>query len=226
MLRQSKYLLKKNNFRLFERPMELNIIGYRSRFIRSNHFDDEIHVFYKNPQNKWVYHIFSATTDPGQYWLDNPMHPQGTAFLKKGQYVDSYALGLHKGTYEALVQVKPVTVVRDYDRSGLFNWTSSGTEDTGNFGINVHRAFDKGTAKMIDHFSAGCLVFANASDYSLFISLLRKHKALYGNKFTLTLMDFRDRRRRLYSKLAWGSLVSSSMVMVTKFAQNKQYEFF
>ena len=221
MLQQTKQLLKRNNYQLFERPMELNIVAYRSRFIRSNRFDDEIHVFYKDEKQRWVYHIFKATTDPGQYWLDNPMHPQGTAFLKKGQYLDGYAMGLHKGKYEALVQVQPVTVIRDYDRTGLFNWTTSGMEDTGNFGINVHRAFDKGTAKIIDHFSAGCLVFANALDYALFISLLRKHRGIYGNRFTLTLMDFRDKRRLLYSKLAWGSLVSSSVMLLTKVAQKE-----
>ena len=221
MLHQTKQLLKSNNYKLFERPMELNIVAYRSRYIRSNRFDDEIHVFYKDEKQRWVYHIFKATTDPGQYWLDNPMHPQGTAFLKKGQYVDGYAMGLHKEKYEALVQAKPVTVIRDYDRTGLFNWTTSGIEDTGNFGINVHRAFEVGTAKIIDHFSAGCLVFANALDYALFISFLRKHRNMYGNQFTLTLMDFRDKRRRLYSKLAWGSLVSSSIALLTKVAQKE-----
>ena len=95
MLAKSRQILRSKGYRLFERPYELNIMAYRSRYVRSNHFDDEIHVFYKNDQEKCVYHVFPVTTDPGQYWLDNPMHPQGTAFLKKGQYINAYSIGLH-----------------------------------------------------------------------------------------------------------------------------------
>ncbi len=224
MLQQTKALLRKNGYKLFTKAYELNIVAYRSRFIRSNQFDDEIHVFYKNKKGKWIYHIFKGTTDPGQYWLAHPQNPQGTAFLKKGQYVNGYAMGFHKGRYEALVQTKPVTVIRNYNREGLFNWITSGTEDTGNFGINIHRAFAQGNAKVIDHFSAGCLVFANAEDYSLFIQLLRKHRNIHGNRFTLTLMDFRDKRRSLYSKIAWFTLLSGGAFLVHKAYQYQQKE--
>jgi len=224
MLQQTKALLRKNKYRLFTRPYELNIVAYRSRFIRSDAFDDEIHVFYKNAKNKWIYHIFKGTTDPGQYWLNHPQHPQGTAFLKKGQYVNAYAMGFHKGRYEALVQKNPVTVIRNYSRHGLFNWFTSGKEDTGNFGINVHRAFSQGVAKIIDHFSAGCLVFANAKEYQMFIALLKKHRKIHGNQFTVTLMDFRDKRRRLYGCIAWASLLGASALIVNQAYQKQLYE--
>ena len=156
MLSKTRNILKSKGYRLYDDPYRLNVVAYRSKQIRSNRFDDEMHVFYRDDQKQWVYHIFPATTDPGQYWLDNPMHPQGTAFLKKGQYPDAYAIGYHRGQYQALVQAKPVTVIRDYDRKGLFHWFESGGEDTGNFGINVHRASGTGTTKTIDHYSA-CL---------------------------------------------------------------------
>lgn len=226
MLQQTQSLLRKNGYQLFTRPYELNIVAYRSRFIRSNRFDDEIHVFYKDNKQRWIYHIFKGTTDPGQYWLDNPINPQGTAFLKKGQYLNAYAIGLHRGKYEALVQIKTVTVIRNYSRHGLFNWVTSGTEDTGNFGINVHRAFENGNAKVIDHFSAGCLVFSNAEDYKLFMSLSKKHRTLYGNRFTLTLMDFRDKRRRLYSRIAWASAIGASALLLNSMYQKRTYENF
>lgn len=216
MLRKTLQLLKSQHYQHYERPYELNIVAYRSRFIRSNEFDDEIHVFYKNGQDQWIYHVFPATTDPGQYWLDNPIHPQGTAFLKKGQYVGAYALGFHRGQYEALVQIEPVTVIRDYDRKGLFNWFESGRLDTGQFGINIHRANEVGTVKIIDHFSAGCLVFANASDYDFFLELARIHRDRYGNRFTLTLVDFRDERRRNLSLVAWISVIASSVTALTQ----------
>ncbi|GAA5030775.1 hypothetical protein GCM10011506_22140 [Marivirga lumbricoides] len=224
MLNKTRQILKSKGYRLFEKPYELNIVAYRSKHVRSNRFDDEIHVFYKNEQGQWVYHVFPATSDPGQYWLDNPMHPQGTAFLKKGQYVDAYAIGLHRGIYEAVVQVEDVTVIRDYDRKGIFNWFESGSPDTGKFGINIHRARQSGSTNVIDNFSAGCLVFADASDYGFFMKLTKVHRSIHGNSFTLTLIDFRDERRRSLSIAAWTSLVASSVAVVANsFINQKSY---
>ncbi|GAB3343908.1 hypothetical protein GCM10027429_35140 [Marivirga atlantica] len=181
-------------------------------------------MFYKNEREQWVYHVFPATTDPGQYWLDNPMHPQGTAFLKKGQYMDAYAIGLHRGIYEAVVQMEPVTVIRDYDRKGIFNWFESGSPDTGKFGINIHRARQSGSTNVIDNFSAGCLVFADASDYDFFMRLAKIHRSMHGNRFTLTLIDFRDERRRTLSIAAWTSLIATSVAVVAdSFINRKSY---
>ncbi|MBP2831263.1 hypothetical protein J8281_03600 [Aquimarina sp. U1-2] len=221
MLNKTINILRSKGYKLYDRPYELNIVAYRSRFVRSNRFDDEIHVFYKNELGKWIYHIFPATTDPGQYWLDNPMDPQGTSFLKKGQYQDAYEIGYHRGIYEALVQTKEVTVIRDYDRKGLFKWFESGIEDTGTFGINIHRARKTGNTKSVDHFSAGCLVFANAEDFELFMKLARSHQQRYGNRFTVTLVDFRDERRRIFQKVAWTSLIASSVLLFLAAYQNQ-----
>jgi hypothetical protein len=211
MLHKTRTILRRKGYRLYDDPHRLNIVAYRSKHVRSNRFDDEVHVFYKNDDGRWVYHVFPATTDPGQYWLDNPMHPQGTAFLRKGQYVDAYGIGYHRGQYEALVQMQPVTVIRDYDRKGLFRWFESGTADTGNFGINVHRAEGTGTTKTIDRHSAGCLVFARAEDFTYFMQLTTAHRNRYGNRFTLTLVDFRDERRRRLRQLAWASALAGSV---------------
>ena len=212
MLNKTRQILKSKGYKLYKQPYRLNIVAYRSKFVRSNRFDDEIHVFYINGQGKWIYHIFEATTDPGQYWLDNPVHPQGTAFLKKGQYEDAYAVGYHRGIYQALVQVQDVTVIRGYDRKGIFKWFESGYEDTGRFGINIHRARNEGKVKVIDDFSAGCLVFADTEDFNLFMKLVKIHRDRYSNRFTVTLVDFRDERRRIYRKVAWTSLITSSIL--------------
>ncbi|WP_010181381.1 hypothetical protein [Aquimarina agarilytica] len=214
MLSKSLQILRSKGYKVYTEPYRLNIVGYRSRFIGSNRFDDEIHVFYRNDNHKWVYHMFKATTDPGQYWLDNPMHPQGTAFLKKGQYVDAYSIGLHRGIYHALIQTKPVVVIRNYERKGLFKWFESGTKDIGNFGINIHRARKQGTTQVIDDFSAGCLVFANADDFNGFLKLSEHHRKKYGNKFTVTLVDFRDERRRILRQVAWGTVLATGGIML------------
>lgn len=185
-----KEALQKKGYKIFMRPYELNIIGVRSDNVKPNSFDDVIYVFFQDKVGKLTQHKFSATTDPGTYWLKNPMNPQGTAILKEGQYIGSHGMGMHRGKYLALVQKRPVTVMRDYDRNATLDFLN-GKPDTGLFGINIHRASENGTTKTVDQYSAGCQVFANATEFILFLSLCEKHKALYGNDFTYTLIDER-----------------------------------
>jgi hypothetical protein len=182
--------LQKKGYKIFLRPFELNIVGVRSDSTKPNAFDDTIYVFYVDKEGKLIQQKFQATTDPGTYWLQNPMNPQGTAILKQGQYIGSHAMGLHRGKYMALVQQRPVTVMRDYDRNAILDF-NNGREDTGLFGINIHRASETGTTKVVDHYSAGCQVFASITNFILFMSLCERHKGLYGNSFTYTLIDER-----------------------------------
>src|SRR5690349_14807868 len=104
MLAKIKGLLRNKGFKLFTRPYELNIVGLRSKSVVPNKFDDELHVFYMVTPVKWEYHVFRITTDPGTFWLNNPGQPQGTAIVSEGQYLNSHAIGLHRGQYKALVQ--------------------------------------------------------------------------------------------------------------------------
>jgi hypothetical protein len=166
-----------------------------------NRFDDEIHVFYKTQNSKWNYHLYKATTDPGTFWLLNPMQEQGTAILAEGQYLNSHSLGLHKGQYEALVQTKPLTVIRDYERIAKLDFMN-GKKDTGYFGIDIHRASATGNTKYVDKYSAGCQVFENADAFHEFISFCERHEKLYGNHFTYTLIDFRMVKRITYRRIA------------------------
>lgn len=182
--------LRFKTYETYSRPYELNIVGIRADNTIPNRFDDEIHVFFKNNTNQWVHYIFPATTDPGTYWLKNPMNPQGTAILMQGQYKGAYQIGLHRGKYYALVQRKPVIVLRDYDRNAVLDFWN-GRPDTGMFGVNIHRASVNGTTKTVDNYSAGCQVFANINDFNLFMQLCERHKQLYGNSFTYTLIDKR-----------------------------------
>lgn len=194
MLNLIRTIAKQNKYVLYTRPYELNIWGFRSAQVRPNRFDDEIHVFFKTDAFNWDYHIFKATTDPGTYYLNNPMMPQGTAILKSGQYRDAYSLGLHRGQYIALVQSKKVTVIRDYNRNNSLDFYSKNTA-SGLFGINIHRAMPSGTTYVVDKFSAGCQVFSSAKDFLQFIKCCERHKSLYGNRFSYTLVDFREKTK-------------------------------
>lgn len=192
-------ILRSLGFRIYSRPFELNIIGVRSSKAVPLTFDDKIHVVYKNDNGKWVHYKFDCTTDPSSYYLENPIFPKGTALLKQGQYIGAYRIGFHKGTYKALVQSSPVTVYRNSDRNSQLDLFSS--EETGLFGINIHRARSTGSTLYIDKYSAGCQVFKNASDFILFMGLCDKHRSLYGNSFTYSLIDFRDQNRHFFKTL-------------------------
>jgi hypothetical protein len=205
MLARIRALLKHKGYELFTRPYELNIVGLRSKSVIPNRFDDELHVFYKTKPLHWEYHVFRITTDPGTYWLKNPMQPQGTAILAEGQYKNSHQIGLHRGQYEALVQRKPVTIMRDYDRNAILDFYN-GKKTRGVFGINIHRANRVGTTKTIDKNSAGCQVFENASDFAVFMKLSHRHAKLYGNNFTYTLIDFRSVQRQTRRRIAYAAV--------------------
>ncbi len=210
MLDRIQSIFSQQGYRLYTRPYEINIVGIRSAQTQSNRFDDQIHVFFKTGQLKWEYHIFKATTDPGTFWLKNPMSPQGTAILAQGQYVNAYQIGYHQGKYKALVQRGAVTVIRDYDRNAVLDFFN-GRRERGLFGINVHRAFAQGKAKVIDRFSAGCQVFESAEDFAKFLSMCERHRGLYGNSFTYTLLDTRAVQRETYRRIALGTLAVGLM---------------
>lgn len=187
MLDQLKKALQERGYQILQRPYELNIVGIRSNSTVPNRFDDAIAVFYNDAFGKAHLQVWAATTDPSTYCLYNPMNLKGTAILKEGQYIGAYAIGMHRGKYPALVQVKPVTVYRDTDKNNILNFNAP-KQEKGLFGINIHRAQEAGTSKFIDKYSAGCQVFANASDFNKFMALCQAHQQRYGNVFTYTLL--------------------------------------
>jgi len=168
------------------RPFNINIVGWRNRRGRVNHFDDFIAVYFRLYNRAWTYDLYEATTRPGLPHLIAPIIPNGTAILLPGQYTKTYELGEYKG-YTALKQVEPVRVYRDKNRDSAWDLDSD-TIESGLFGIHIHKA---GLAsKLVGPFSAGCQVIKRASDFDLFIKLCNKAAANWGNKFTYTLLDF------------------------------------
>jgi hypothetical protein len=211
MIKEAKRLAKQKGFVINEKLFQLNIWGFRANSKTPNAFDDEMHVFMNispNKRKKWAYWVFKCTTDPGTYWLRNPMNPQGTAILNSGQYINSHAIGLHRGKYKALVQVGPVSVTRDYDRDAVLDFNNGKTQK-GRYGINIHRASKTGTTHTVDKYSAGCQVFKNASDFDFFITLCEKHRKLHGNIFTYTLVDKRSefRKEKLKTVTITGAII-------------------
>jgi len=205
-------VLKSKGYRTYSKPYELNILGRRTDTTKANSFDDFIYTFYKNNDDNWEGYKAKATTDAGTYWLEKPMQSKGTALLKAGQYVDTYQIDKHRDKYYAVTQrLKPVVVIRDYNRNNKLDF-NNGKEESGMFGINIHKANSSGTTKTIDKYSAGCQVFANADDFNKFMEMAYKQKELYGNKFTYTLVDERTYNRRKRRKIIVISLISVLLI--------------
>jgi hypothetical protein len=134
---------------------ELVIFGCRGIEIRNNEF-----YFNQNPIDSWDDSIiflsqeqektYLGTVDPGLYFMNQPMNSDGTGRVEPG--VLWFKRGIHK-TYKALIQARPVVLMRDSNRDHEF-----GNEDKlhkGMFAINLHGA--SGIDK-VGRSSAGCVV--------------------------------------------------------------------
>jgi len=214
MIARIRNIALRKGYHIYRESFKLNIWGFRSKNVLPNRFDDEFHVFFNTSEGliaKWAYFVFKCTTDPGTYWLRNPMHPQGTAMLAPNQYVDTYEIARHRGKYYALCQRKgKVQVYRDYNRNAVLDFYN-GRLDTGMFGINIHRAKRSGITYKVENHSAGCQVFQKASDFNFFMKLCEMHKRKHGNKFTYTLVDTRMEFRESLKRAAVG-LVSLGLL--------------
>ena len=63
---------------------DLNIVGIRSKDTTANTFNDLMTVSYK-VKGQWYTRSWECTTDPGLYWMHNPMRVEGCAQLVCGQ---------------------------------------------------------------------------------------------------------------------------------------------
>ncbi len=174
---------------------DVNIVGIRNNETKgrvTNAFDDKITISYKI-DGEWQYHEFNCTTDPGSHWVDHPMLEKGVAILKPGQYRGSHKLRLHQGKYLALGQKKDVTVYRDGNLDGKYDFNEDNT-DTGLFGINIHRATARkgGKSTRVDKWSAGCQVIADNDDWYEFLDICQAAREIHGNSFSYTLLESRD----------------------------------
>lgn len=201
------------------RPNKLNLIGVRnSKATDQNTFDDSIAYFYYDDKGKLFGKVVPATTDPSTYWLNKPMDTSiGSAILKSGEYKDAYSIGLHKGKYNALVQVKPVETIRDNDRNSYINYFAPTT--TGMYGINIHRAtIGKSNVALIDQDSAGCQVFRDFTDFNKMMELANVSRDKYGNTFSYILIDERDAVKTRNTLLLIGGIfiIAGSLYFLLK----------
>jgi hypothetical protein len=194
------------------RPYKLNVVGIRNPNIsQPENYEDNIAYFYFDENGELVGKIAEGTTTPSVYWLQNPLSSEGTAIMKQGQYKDAYSIGLHKGKYEALVQTKPVTIIRDADRNEILNYFAK-TND-GLYGINIHRSTPSFASEdKIGQDSAGCQVFRIKDDFDEMMRLAKQSKIKYGNTFTYTLIDEREQLQNSRKKVVNYGIIGATLI--------------
>lgn len=178
-------------FRVFTGDLNVNLFGIRTG-LKAGAWDDWIGVLYQNGQAAWQLSIYAGTTDPSDVWLERGNDSRGgTAILVPGQYLSCWQLGEHRGQYKALVQTgpKPMTVYRDGNLDDRLDMDPS-TEQTGWFGINLHRASSYRVVPEVGEYSAGCQVIADPADFGELVGLVEASMARYGANVSYTLFDW------------------------------------
>ncbi|MEG3843519.1 hypothetical protein [Microcoleus sp. herbarium14] len=173
--------MEAENYEIFRKSGEKNIIYIEGadkngtiNSDKSNHFNDLRLVFAFNHRDDAVIEgAWEGTTEPGYWYTDNPMNPDGAARIAFGQY-RSWQIGIHgySDPHEALVQVGPVKVHRDYNRDMV---RTGDAIDEGYFGINQHWGHDH-PVDDIHTASAGCLVGRTRSGHRTFMELVRSDR--------------------------------------------------
>jgi hypothetical protein len=170
---------------------DVNIIGIRNSKpgkAVTNVFDDTLTLSFKIG-GEWKIYQWAITTDPGKKAMLQYSNPAGVFRLIPGQYRGMWAIGLHRGKYEAMRQVKACKGWRDKNKDMIFD---ESLVVEGVFGINGHRSNPKTQSEYVENWSEGCQVFKRLKDFNEFMSLIRLARDIHGNSFTYTLIESTD----------------------------------
>jgi len=176
-------------YKFFTSPFSVNIFGIRCN-TGTDEYDDLICVAYYDNVGRFQIFKFEGTTDPGQYWLKNPMRRSGCAIMVEGQYRGAYKVGPHgKSRYEACRQVKPIPVYRDNNKDSRLDMDTA-TIDRGIHYTNIHHGWG---SSRVGRNSAGCMVIKSKYKFEkYFMPMVKKSAELYGDTFSFTLFNSSD----------------------------------
>lgn len=169
---------------------ELIISGIRMKNDLPDCFNDYLLCTWKDENGNPQFFGGMATTDPGVYYLNNPINTKGTGILVPGFYKHVWTVGIHK-TYRALVQCGNFMVWRDNDRDKYRPKIVNGIayDSTGKelkpmlagpeCGINCHMTIEGVILTTVGKFSALCQVWQNSA---LFKKMMKVVDWLYKSK--------------------------------------------
>lgn len=151
---------------------EINIFGIRDESdMNLDLLNDWICI--ADSKTKKVYR-FKGSTDPGVYYTNHMISSglPGVAHIADGFHENIYMVGLHRGKYEALVQIgAKIRIWRDIDKD--FKQTSKDKKCRGWFGTNIHKMSDWRILKKIGRYSAGCQIIADPKEFKQFMSIIK-----------------------------------------------------
>lgn len=169
--------MRAKNYRIATGDREFNIVYVEGMDAngnlnddRPNEFNDRRFVIEFRDGVPKIVGNWEATTEPGDYYTQNPYPNPGVARIEFGQY-KAWRIGLHgyANPHRALVQVDSVKVYRDVNQDHRRNdWT-----DTGRFGINQHHGFNHPRTDIYKA-SAGCLVGRTVEGHTEFINMIEQ----------------------------------------------------
>lgn len=122
---------------------------------------------------------WQATTEPGSHYTFQPMNPKGAARIAFGQY-KAWSVGIHGNAdpHEALVQVEPVTVYRDFNKD--FKRTGDKLDTGDDFYINQHWGYDA-PVNDIKNAASGDLVGRTREGHREFMAIIKQDKRYVAN---------------------------------------------
>lgn len=186
----------KLGFKWFTKPYSLNFIWERTSYKATNIFDDWLHIAYLDSNG--VEHVLTipATTKPGlKGSLLEPVTVSGvtgTAVIKSPQQViggwQFKDTTKEFSSYPYFRQVEPVDYWRDGDKDKEIDKVQE--QDDKIFGTHWHRMSNNGTygSGQVNNWSLGCMG-SPEPEFKKILDLVRKSVAIYGDKFTGTIID-------------------------------------
>ena len=123
----------------------------------------------------------------------------GIQILVPSQYLDVYKISTYGGAPAMVTKQDSVQMIwldKEFDRpefmpSNISNPLKTNDIGTGDFKINIHLGYPGG--KKVGNWSEdGSQVFSSADELNGFFSICEKHRALYENTFSYTLVTKDD----------------------------------
>ena len=188
--------MQEKNYKIFEGAREYNIVYVEGMHTNGTLNNDEFNQFNDirlvieilGGKPKIVGGPWEATTEPGDYYTDNPFIPEkGAARIEFGQYT-AWQIDIHNNDHKALVQSKgEISVCRDLNKDGA---RTNDIVDTGNFWINQHHGYNN-PKDNVGRASAGCLVGRTVSEHEAFMRLIEQDRRYQESRdfvFTTTVI--------------------------------------
>jgi len=146
---------------------------------RPDHYDDSLVLFGTRLES------FRGSVDPGVWYTEKPLHPDGCAHLLNGGPY-AFELGPHKG-HPALRQAASFPFWRDLDRDGIRDGTvPEQLVRRGVIGLNIHAG---GSSAVVGPNSAACQVIWGGWGGTPWLQFYAACKASGQQRFLYWLLD-------------------------------------